>query len=168
MNRNYLLGLAFLAAMVVFLVLPNVNFFEESTKFAKPAGQNMVTVESDGTITLVPVKNIDTAINATVDSLKSELNPVITQNTSGISTNASGISTNASGIAANKRTFDSYIKRGSRVSLAMGPGNSAGFDKNNTNRRFLVGTSDNWRVAYNGSANSGNTNNPPQWIINAA
>ena len=87
MNRDYLLGLAFLAAMVVFLVLPNVNFFEESTKFAKPAGQNMVTVESDGTITLVPVKNIDTAINATVDSLKSELNTVITRNTSSITTN---------------------------------------------------------------------------------
>jgi len=167
MNRNYLLGLAFLAAIVVFLVLPNVNFFEQSTSFAKPAGQNVITAEADGTISLVPIENIDTAINSTVDSLKSELNPVITQNTSGIKTNASGIATNASGIATNKSTFKSYIKRGSRVSLAMGPGNNAAFDKKNTNRRFLIGTSDNWRVAYNGLANSRRTKQPPQWIINA-
>jgi len=168
MNKNYLIGLAFLSAIVIFLIMPNVSFFTESTSFATPVGQNMITAEADGTITLVPVKKIDTAINDTVDSLKSELNPVITQNTSGVAANASGVSTNASGIAANKNRFSSYIKSGSNITMAMGPGNNATFDKNNTNRRFLVGTSDNWRVAYNGSTNSRSTGNPPKWIIRAA
>ena len=168
MNKNYLLGLAFLSAMVIFLIMPNVNFFEESTKFAKPAGQNMITAEADGTITLVPIKNIDTAINATVDSLKSELNPVITQNTSGVATNASGIATNASGIAANTNRFSSYIKSGSTITMAAGLGNFFTFDKNNTNRRFLRGTGDQWRVDYRGDVNSNRTGHPPQWIIRGA
>jgi len=166
MNRNYLLGLAFLAMMVVFLVFPNVNFFEKSNTFQNPSGRRMITVESDGTITLVPVKNIDSSINNTVNSLKSELNPLITQNKSLMSANTRAIGITAGGIASNTATFNSYVKKGSQVSMAMGPGNKARFDEDNKNRRFLRGTGDNWRVDYRGSADSEKTGNPPLWIIN--
>lgn len=54
----------------------DTSYYTASTAF-KDDGLNMMVTDSDGTITFIPVTRIDTAVNDTVNSLKSELNPII-------------------------------------------------------------------------------------------
>lgn len=72
LSKHVLLVLLFVIFIVIFL-MTNINFFTKTELFSgSKVGTNIITVSSDGTITLVPSKNVDTAINDTVTSLQTD------------------------------------------------------------------------------------------------
>lgn len=72
---NLFIFLAAIVLLIIYFTMGNTSYFTASKVFNEPS--SMMVTDSDGNITLIPVKNIDSAINGTVGSLKSELNPTI-------------------------------------------------------------------------------------------
>lgn len=143
------------------------------------SGSNLIVMDATGNMKLAPIdtfnantkSNLRTIVGDKVPEQLSALNDSIRGGKEGSLKDlyndlSSGITSNTRAITTNKDTFKSYVKNGAQVSIAMGPGNQAKFDGTNTNRRFLRGTRDNWRVDYRGPAKSENTGHPPLWIVN--
>lgn len=167
MNK-YLLIFLFAVVSVLALILISTKFepFVKVKNF--PTGNNLISMNEDGDISLIPSKNVDDSINDTAESItrdtKSKFDSITRDANSKFQTKNSAAeeSLYTQMTFQNKkdaRKFEDfardryqpkgdYVKRATNYSIKMGPGNRAG------GTHYMVGTSDNWRVAYNGGSGS--------------
>lgn len=155
MNK-LLLTFTFLIAILVVLYFNGaLSFYTQALSSINFNGANtLIGFDSNGNIRSIPVNSvssgIDRAVKGTTDSLVSN---EIADLSNKVSSNKASAASNTSGIAslnvskANKSALSSYVKKGSPVSIQVGAGNT-GYEYSSSNPRYLDGSWDNWRIAY--------------------
>lgn len=162
MNK-LLLTFTFLISILVVLYFNGVlSFYTQAFSSINFNGANaFIGFDSNGNLRSIPVNSvssgIDRAVKGTTDSLVSneitDLSNKVSRNKASAASNKASAASNTSGIAslntskANKSVLSSYVKRGSPVSIQVGAGNT-GYEYSSSNPRYLDGSWDNWRIAY--------------------
>ncbi len=156
--NNLLIGIACitLLALVMFMCFSSEETYTKTKQFG--SSDNFLTMDAKGNIKLQPVSNIDKAINTTADSVLSDVASAYytkkMHNDYNSGTIRAKYQTKSDAAAAKKLVADTYqpkgdyVKRNTHYAIKMGPGSHA------SGTHYMVGTSDNWRVAYNGSKKS--------------
>ena len=156
MNK-YLLIFLFVVVSVLALILISTKFepFVKAKNF--PTGNNLISMNEDGDISLIPSKNVDDSINDTAESITRDANSKF--QTKNSATEESLYTQMNFQKKEDDRKFQDfarngyqpkgdYVKRATNYSIKMGPGNRA------SGEHYMVGSKDNWRVAYNGGSGS--------------
>lgn len=156
-NQLLFFGLAVVSVLVFLLASGTFEPYTKAKAFA--SGNNFVTLDSKGDIKLQPVVDVDNAIDLAADSIATDANAKYQTKAAAKSyqdlvgrtyqTKTAAASAKTAADAAYQPRGD-YIKRSTNYSIKMGPGNHANPNQN----RYIVGTSDNWRVGYNGGVGS--------------
>lgn len=156
-NQLLFFGLAVASTLVFLLVSGTFEPYKKATAFA--SGNNFITLDSKGDIKLQPVVDVDNAIDAAAGSIAADVAATYKTKASASSdgqyysrtfqTKAAASADKTAAAAAYQPKGD-YVKRSTNYSIKMGPGNHASTSHN----RYMVGSSDNWRVAYNGGSGS--------------
>lgn len=129
-NQLLFFGLAVASVLVFLLVSGTFEPYTKATAFA--SGNNFITLDAKGDIKLQPVVDVDNAIDAAAGSVAADV----------------AASVDKTAAAATYQPKGDYVKRSTNYSIKMGPGNNA------SGNRYMIGSSDNWRVAYNGGSGS--------------
>tara|TARA_B100000287_G_C20640866_1_gene783418 strand:+ start:739 stop:1227 length:489 start_codon:yes stop_codon:yes gene_type:complete len=157
MNKQLLFfGLAVASVLVFLLVSGTFEPYKKATAFA--SGNNFITLDTKGDIKLQPVVDVDNAIDAAAGSIAADVADTYKTKASASSdrryygrtfqTKATAAADKRAAAAAYQPKGD-YVKRSTNYSIKMGPGNHSSGKSN-----YMVGTRDNWRVAYNGGPGS--------------
>lgn len=173
MNKLFITLITFSAILIFLYFSGIVSFYTAAKTNVNFNGADaLIAFDSKGNLKTVPVSNVNTGVDAAINRTADLLNTDITKNTN----NYNNFSTNILPRLASKQdvatsvqqgtqslpTFDSlksYVKKGSPVSIQVGAG-SSGYTYSASNPRYLYGSGDNWRVAYD------NTTPAAKFILN--
>jgi len=154
-NQLLFFGLVVASVLVFLLVSGTFEPYTKATAFA--SGNNFITLDAKGDIKLQPVVDVDNAIDAAAGSVaadvattyqtKSAASSYQTAAYSRFQTKAAASADKTAAAAAYQPKGD-YVKRSTDYSIKMGPGNHA------SGNLYMVGSEDEWRVAYNGTSES--------------
>lgn len=149
-------GLVALIVVLLVVFMPSMETYTKTKEF--DTEDNIITMDNDGNIKLQPIVNIDNAINTTADSVLSDVSAGYWSKQMQSDYNRDNIrakyqlktdaAQTVANIARDYQPKGDYVKRDTNYAIKMGPGSHASGD------RYMVGSKDNWRVAYNGNQNS--------------
>lgn len=178
MNKLLITLLSLLTILVFLYFSGIVSFYSQTLAPTNFNGaSSLIAFDSNGNLKSIPVSNINAGINAAVKGTADSINNVIDTVKQRANDNSYGVSNlkdnivptlakktdvtnqiNAANASVN-RSLNSYVKKGSPVSIQVGAG-SSGYTYSTSNPRYLYGSGDNWRVAYD------NTKPNAKFILN--
>lgn len=154
-NKLLFFGLAVASVLVFLLVSGTFEPYTKAKAFA--SGNNFITLDANGDIKLQPVVDVDNAIDAAAGSVTADVAATYKTKASASSDGQyygrtfqtkAAAAADKKAAAATYQPKGDYVKRSTNYSIKMGPGNHA------SGNHYMVGSSDNWRVAYNGGTGS--------------
>lgn len=140
-----------IAIVILFILFFTKNNKENFT--GAPSGYtDLLVSDPDGNLDTFSLSTLETDINTKISTAITNNNQAIAKiyQTQSAAAAAKTAADAAYQPAGNYQEAGDYVKRNTSYSIKMGTGNAANASEN----RYMVGTSDSWRVAYNGGSDA--------------
>lgn len=151
-------GLVALVLVLVVVFMPSVEPYTSANIFSSE--NNFLTIDKDGKLKLRPVVDVDNAIDAAAGNIAADVAATYKTKDSAsedrqaymetFQTKAEALRDKAvaRGARSAYQPKGDYVKRYTNYAIKMGPGNHGSGD------RYLIGSKDHWRVAFNGPSSA--------------